>query len=249
MRDGRRRGHNFGYRRVFDPPGFGSGRRGGGVAQARTGVEGHPEGAAGHQNLDRTYWPSIVRKVYKTIGQFIVNDVTAGTGMPAGTDPTQFREGEVNAGVPGEMLRTVGELGLPFVAMHMRGNPFTMQSLTEYNDVTEDLLGYFEKFSVLAEAAGISDWILDPGFGFAKTIDQNYQLMRDLSKFKSLGKRILVGISRKSMIFRKFGITPEEALPATQVLHYKSLCEGADILRVHDVAEAVRTVELYRTLE
>ena len=196
-----------------------------------------------------TYWPSIVRKVHETIGQFIVNDVTAGTGMPAGTDPTQFREGEVNAGVPGEMLRTVGELGLPFVAMHMRGNPFTMQSLTEYDDVTEDLLGYFKKFSVLAEAAGISDWILDPGFGFAKTIDQNYQLMRGLSKFKSLGKRILVGISRKSMIFRKFGITPEEALPATQVLHYKSLCEGADILRVHDVAEAVRTVELYRTLE
>ena len=190
-----------------------------------------------------------MRKVYEAIGQFIVNDVTAGTGMPAGTDPTQFREGEVNAGVPGEMLRTVGELGLPFVAMHMRGNPFTMQSLTEYNDVTEDLLGYFRKFSVLAEAAGISDWILDPGFGFAKTIDQNYQLMRGLSKFKSLGKRILVGISRKSMIFRKFGITPEEALPATQVLHYKSLCEGADILRVHDVAEAVRTVELYRTLE
>ena len=181
-----------------------------------------------------TYWPSVVRRTFDTIGQFIVNDVTAGEGMYDKSD---------------EMLRTVAELGLPFVAMHMRGNPKTMQSLTEYDNVTAEVLDYFRQFASKAEAAGVKDWILDPGFGFAKTIEQNYQMLRELDHFAELGKRILVGMSRKSMIFRKFGITPEESLPATQVLHYKALCLGADILRVHDVAEAVRTVALYRELE
>lgn len=181
-----------------------------------------------------TYWPSVVRRTFDTIGPFIVNDVTAGEGMYNKSD---------------EMLRTVAELGLPFVAMHMRGNPKTMQSLTEYDNVTAEVLDYFRQFASKAEAAGVKDWILDPGFGFAKTIEQNYQMLRELDHFAELGKRILVGMSRKSMIFRKFGITPEESLPATQVLHYKALCLGADILRVHDVAEAVRTVALYRELE
>lgn len=181
-----------------------------------------------------TYWPSVVRCTFDTIGQFIVNDVTAGEGMYDKSD---------------EMLRTVAELGLPFVAMHMRGNPKTMQTLTEYDNVTAEVLDYFRQFASKAEAAGVKDWILDPGFGFAKTIEQNYQMLRELDHFAELGKRILVGMSRKSMIFRKFGITPEESLPATQVLHYKALCLGADILRVHDVAEAVRTVALYRELE
>ena len=181
-----------------------------------------------------TYWPSVVRRTFDTIGQFIVNDVTAGEGMYDKSD---------------EMLRAVAELGLPFVAMHMRGNPKTMQSLTEYDNVTAEVLDYFRQFASKAEAEGVKDWILDPGFGFAKTIEQNYQMLRELDHFAELGKRILVGMSRKSMIFRKFSITPEESLPATQVLHYKALCLGADILRVHDVAEAVRTVALYRELE
>lgn len=181
-----------------------------------------------------TYWPSVVRRTFDTIGKFIVNDVTAGEGMYDKSD---------------EMLRTVAELGLPFVAMHMRGNPKTMQSLTEYDNVTAEVLDYFRQFASKAEAEGVKDWILDPGFGFAKTIEQNYQMLRELDRFTELGKRILVGMSRKSMIFRKFGITPEESLPATQVLHYKALCQGADILRVHDVAEAVRTVALYRELD
>ena len=181
-----------------------------------------------------TYWPSVVRRTFDTIGPFIVNDITAGEGMYDKSD---------------EMLRAVAELGLPFVAMHMRGNPKTMQSLTEYDNVTAEVLDYFRQFASKAEAAGVKDWILDPGFGFAKTIEQNYQMLRELDRFAELGKRILVGVSRKSMIFRKFGITPEESLPATQVLHYKALCQGADILRVHDVAEAVRTVALYRELD
>lgn len=185
-----------------------------------------------------TYWPSVVRKTYDLVGDFIVNDVTAGEGM----------EGEAGCN-SGEMLTLVGRLGLTYVAMHMRGNPLTMQSLTSYNDVTAEVLDYFNDFARKAAEAGVNDWILDPGFGFAKTVEQNYKLLADLGRFIATGRRILVGVSRKSMIYRKFGITPEEALPATQVLHYKALCSGADILRVHDVAEAVRTVEMYRMLE
>lgn len=186
-----------------------------------------------------TYWPSVVRRTFDTIGKFIVNDVTAGEGMYEKTE-----DGEV-----GEMLSAAGELGLPFVAMHMRGNPKTMQSLTEYEDVAEDVVDYFRGFSERAERAGLTDWILDPGFGFAKTVEQNYRLLRGLGRFSVFGRKVLVGMSRKSMVFRKFGITPEDALPATQVLHYKALCLGADILRVHDVAEAAQTVALYRELE
>ena len=125
-----------------------------------------------------TYWPSVVRRTFDTIGPFIVNDVTAGEGMYNKSD---------------EMLRTVAELGLPFVAMHMRGNPKTMQSLTEYDNVTAEVLDYFRQFASKAEAAGVKDWILDPGFGFAKTIEQNYQMLRELDHFAELGKTYLGG--------------------------------------------------------
>ena len=152
------------------------------------------------------------------------------------------------------MLPTVGRLELPYVAMHKRGTPATMQDLTDYPEadglspVTAAVLAYFQDFARKAEQAGIRDWILDPGFGFAKTLEQNYDLLRELDAFQDLGRPILVGVSRKSMIYKKFGITPEEALPATQVLHLAALQHGASILRVHDVAEAVRTVALYREL-
>lgn len=176
-----------------------------------------------------TYWASVVKKSWALIGDFIVNDISAGEDDP-------------------EMLGTVGRLGLRYIAMHKRGTPATMQSLCEYGDVTEDIVEYFRGFARKASDAGIKDWILDPGFGFAKTIDQNYQLLRELDRFSVYGRRILVGMSRKSMIYKLFCITPEESLPATQVLHMKALQLGADILRVHDVAEAARTVELYRRL-
>lgn len=176
-----------------------------------------------------TYWASVVEETWKLIGDFIVNDISAGEDDPL-------------------MLPAVGRLGLRYIAMHKRGTPATMQSLCEYGDITEDIVGYFREFGRKASEAGICDWILDPGFGFAKTIDQNYQLLRGLDKFSASGRRILVGMSRKSMIYKLFSITPEESLPATQVLHLKALQLGADILRVHDVAEAARTVELYRRL-
>ena len=182
-----------------------------------------------------TFRSSVVRKAHALIGDFIVNDISAGEDDPL-------------------MLGTVGELGLEYVAMHKRGTPESMQELTDYGSVTEDVAAYFKNFSRKAAECGIRRWILDPGFGFAKTMDQNYRMLRELGAFKRVRRAdgtspaVLVGVSRKSMVYRKFGITPEEALPATQVLHYAALCNGADILRVHDVAEARRTVELYRAL-
>lgn len=176
-----------------------------------------------------TYWSSVVQRAYDLIGNFIINDISAGEDDPG-------------------MLRTAGRLGLTYIAMHKRGTPETMQTLCDYTDVTAEVLDYFREFGRRAEEAGIKNWVLDPGFGFAKNIDQNYQLLRDLDKFNSLGHKILVGVSRKSMIYRLFNITPEESLPQTQVLHLAALERGADILRVHDAAEAVRTVEIWRRL-
>lgn len=176
-----------------------------------------------------TYWSSVVRKTYDLIGDFIVNDISAGEDDPG-------------------MLPAVGELGLTYVAMHKRGNPATMQGLCSYSDVTEEVVNYFRRFEERAGKAGIKDWILDPGFGFAKTTEQNWQMLRELRKFSCIGRKILVGISRKSMIYRYFGITPEESLPQTQVLHFAALENGADILRVHDVAEAARTAASWKML-
>lgn len=176
-----------------------------------------------------TYWASVAERSFDMIGHFTVNDISAGEDDPA-------------------MLGTVGRLGLGYVAMHKRGTPKTMQSLCDYEDVTEDVIEYFRKFAEKAGEAGIRDWILDPGFGFAKTIEQNYQMIREMERFRCLGRRILVGISRKSMIYRLLGITPEESLAQTQVLHLAALQNGADILRVHDVEEAVRTVKIFRLL-
>ena len=178
-----------------------------------------------HISID-TWWSSVARKACDLIGDFIVNDISAGEDDP-------------------DMLRTVGELGLGYVAMHKRGTPSTMQDLCNYADVTGEVLLYFRQFAERADRAGIRDWILDPGFGFAKTVDQNWQLLRELDRLKAPGHKILVGVSRKSMIYRLFGITPEESLPQTQVLHLAALERGADILRVHDVAEAARTVAAY----
>ena len=126
--------------------------------------------------------------------------------------------------------------------------------LTDYKDVVADVMEYFVKFSKKAAEAGIKNWILDPGFGFSKTVNQNWELLRGLHVIKTVENAygntppLLVGMSRKSMIYRLLDITPEESLPATLVAHYAALCGGADILRVHDVAEAVRTVKLYRNL-
>ena len=174
-----------------------------------------------------TYRAEIVRRVYDTIGPFLVNDISAGEMDP-------------------QMLGTVGRLGLPYVAMHMRGTPETMQSLTDYDDVVAEVIRYFKAFEKKAADAGIREWILDPGFGFAKTVEQNYELLSRLNEVKeAFPQEILVGLSRKSMIYKVLGITPEEAMPATQVLNYVALERGATWLRVHDVVPAVQTARLF----
>ena len=148
-----------------------------------------------------------------------------------------------------KMLETVGRLGLPYVAMHMRGTPETMQSLTDYDDVVAEVIRYFKEFDKKAADAGIREWILDPGFGFAKTIAQNYELLNRLKEVsEAFPQEILVGLSRKSMIYKVLGITPGEAMPATQVLNLAALQGGATWLRVHDVVPAVQTAKLYSTI-
>ena len=182
-----------------------------------------------------TYWSYVVEKAYEIIGPFIVNDISAGEDDP-------------------RMLPTVGRLGLPYIAMHKRGTPDIMQDYTSYDNLLDDILEYFKIFSKKAENFGIYNWILDPGFGFSKTIQQNYNLLKGISRFKqvtisgNVPVQILIGVSRKSMIYKHFDISPEASLPATQVLHFYALQNGADVLRVHDVAEVKRTIELYRML-
>lgn len=173
-----------------------------------------------------TFRPSIVRKSFDTIGDFIVNDVSGGCE---------------------EMWKILGELGLTYVAMHTRGTPKNMQTLTDYPEgVTSAVRAFFMNISSQAAAHGVSDWILDPGFGFAKTVGQNWILLREMSELLSFGKPVLAGLSRKSFLYRPLGITPSEALPATQVANFIALQNGASILRVHDVAETVRTVKAYQ---
>jgi len=165
-----------------------------------------------------TYRPEIVRRAYDIIGPFIVNDV--GGGEPL-------------------MLHAVGELGLPYIAMHGR---------VPKGDVIEDILDFFRDFAQKADAAGIKDWILDPGFGFGKDIGQNYEVLRRLEELQAAGKEILVGISRKSMIYKVLGTTPEEVMPQTLALEMFALLKGATWLRVHDVKETAGMVKVYSTM-
>lgn len=171
-----------------------------------------------------TYRSGIVQRVYDTIGRFIVNDISAGFMDPA-------------------MLPLAGRLGLPFIGMHLHGSPFAPDPTP--GSVVDDVVAYFEEFSLRAADAGVSEWILDPGFGFSKTLDQNWELLYGLSALQRFGKPILVGVSRKSMLWKRFGITPADALPATQAAHMIALRGGASILRVHDVAEAVQTASIF----
>ena len=174
-----------------------------------------------------TFRSEIVKKACDILGPIIVNDISAGEDDP-------------------DMLTTVADYGLTYIAMHKRGTPDNMQSLTEYpKGVVTEVKRYFEKFSEKAGKYGIEDWILDPGFGFAKTIGQNYELLEGLDQFQSMGRPVLAGLSRKSMIYKLLDITPEESLPATCVLNFMALQKGAAILRVHDVKEAVQTVRLF----
>lgn len=146
------------------------------------------------------------------------------------------------------MLSVIVKYQVPYIMMHMKGTPQTMKELNQYEDLTADILFYFSERIKAAREIGINDIIIDPGFGFAKNIDQNFELLSKLEIFKNLDSPILAGISRKSMIWKKLNISANEALNGTTVLNTTALLKGANILRVHDVKEAVECIKLTQEL-
>ncbi len=172
-----------------------------------------------------TFRAPIVQRCYEDFGPFMVNDISSGED-------------------DSRMLPLVGRIGLSYIAMHKRGTPLDMQEHCQYDDLVEDILQYFRDFDKRAQECGVEKWILDPGFGFSKTMEQNYLLLEHLDRFQELKHEIMVGISRKSFIYRKLGVSPSEALPETTRLHIIAIKKGADILRVHDVAAAKKILNL-----
>lgn len=158
-------------------------------------------------------------------GAGIVNDVSGGE-----LDP--------------EMMDFVGEKEVPYIVMHMRGDPQTMSSLNKYENIVNDLVNYFQKKVITANLKGITDLILDPGIGFAKSIQQNYEILSNLDSFKVLERPLLIGLSRKSLIWKTLKIEPSEALNGTTTLNTIALLKGAGILRVHDIKEAKQVIAL-----
>jgi dihydropteroate synthase len=146
------------------------------------------------------------------------------------------------------LLERVGALGVPYVCMHMKGTPETMQQEPVYENLLVDIVDYFVERLSACDAAGIKDVILDPGFGFGKTIAHNFELLRRLAELRMLQKPLLTGISRKSFIYKTLGVKAENALNGTTALHIVALQQGAAILRVHDVREAVETIRLHKSL-
>jgi len=148
-----------------------------------------------------------------------------------------------------EMLQTVAMLKVPYIAMHMQGTPETMQQDPKYGDVVVEVLEYLKDVLEQCNETGIADIIIDPGFGFGKTVEHNFQLLQSLSTFRILGKPILAGLSRKSMICKTLKVNPEHALNGTTALNMVALLNGASILRVHDVKEAIETIKLFEQLD
>ena len=163
-------------------------------------------------------------------GAALINDISAG----------QLDE---------KMLETVAKLKVPYIMMHMKGTPKTMQSLANYDDLLKEMNFYFSERVAKARSFGLNDIIIDPGFGFAKTLEQNYELLQNLELLQFHDLPILAGISRKSMIYKTLETSPEHALNGTTFLHAFCLQKGANILRVHDVKEAVECVSLFRLLD
>lgn len=156
---------------------------------------------------------------------------------------------DISAGkLDNNMLQTIANLQVPYIMMHMRGTPQTMQKQTSYDNLVKDILFYFSERIEAAKVLGIIDIIIDPGFGFAKTLEQNYELLNKLELFKMIEKPLLAGISRKSMIYKKLNTSANEALNGTSVLNTVALQKGASILRVHDVKEALECIKLVESL-
>ena len=171
-----------------------------------------------------TYHAEVAAAAVKA-GAVMVNDISAGT-------------------LDSNMIGTVASLNVPYVVMHSKGTPATMQQHTNYEDMLLEILEFFIQKTNECSKAGIKDVIIDPGFGFAKNIEQNFTLLKNISIFKILQKPLLAGLSRKSTIYKTLGISPEEALNGTTVLNTIAIQNGANILRVHDVKEAIETIDL-----
>ena len=172
---------------------------------------------------------SEVAKVSIENGAAIINDISAG-----------------NLDV--KMFEIIAKYNVPYIMMHMRGNPKTMQSLANYNDIVKEILFYFSERVSMARSFGINDLIIDPGFGFAKTFEQNYEVFQKMELFKILELPLLAGVSRKSMIYKMLDIGVEDALNGTTVLNTLALTKGAKILRVHDVKAATECVTLFNKI-
>ena len=156
---------------------------------------------------------------------------------------------DISAGhLDNQMMKTIGELGIPYIMMHMRGTPQTMQNLTHYDHLITEIFSYFSEQLQLAKQHKIMDVVIDPGFGFAKTLSQNYELLGKLEFFQNLNCPILCGVSRKSMIYKTLNCLPKEALNGTTALNMVALMNGTNILRVHDVKEALECVKLFNQL-
>lgn len=177
-----------------------------------------------------TFRSSVARQCVEKYGVAMINDISGGE-------------------LDERMFDTVAQLRVPYIMMHMRGTPQTMQQQTDYEDVTADLLKYFSQKLERLFRLGVNDVILDPGFGFSKTLTQNYELMQHLGDFRIFGLPLLVGVSRKSMIYKLLETTPEESLNGTTVLHTYALLQGADILRVHDVRAAKEAIRIVQQLK
>lgn len=177
---------------------------------------------------------------------FISIDTFYSTVAKAGVDAGASMVNDISAGgIDGDMIETVASLKVPYILMHMKGTPQTMPQEAIYENVVREVLDFFITKTHELKQAGIQDVIIDPGFGFAKTIDQNFALLKDLPVFKILDKPILAGLSRKSTIFKTLGTTADHALNGTTVLNTIALQNGASILRVHDVKEAKEAVTLF----
>jgi len=176
-----------------------------------------------------TFRSKVATKAVNT-GAAIINDISGGT-----LDP--------------EMFKQVSLLKVPYILMHMRGTPQNMKTQTNYDNISKEVLTYFSEKIAKAHKAGINDIIVDPGFGFAKNAEQNFELLNNLELFKSLSAPCLVGISRKSTIYNTLKVSAEDALNGTTVLHTVALLKGASILRVHDVKEAKECITLLQNLK
>ncbi len=173
-----------------------------------------------------TFRSEVMRRVVEEFGAVVVNDISGGV-----LDP--------------RLVEVAAHYRLPYVAMHMRGTPQTMQQFAHYTDVTDEVVGWFRGRIDELSRRGIEQLILDPGFGFSKTTEQNFQLLSGLHRLVDLGYPVLSALSRKSMIYKTLNTTPEEALSGTTALNWESLRQGASLLRVHDVRAAVDVVRIY----